>query len=335
MLPHWNKNEAKKWPLGKHLPPGDIGANFYPELGPYSSSDASVVNTHMKQIHSAGVGVLAVSWYPPGEADDDGIPLDNLMPLILDSAHAHGIKATGLISFFPEPLADLGHSTINFCSWTGQFCFFFNSNAYYTLQPDYQTELKGQNLPVFYIYDSYQVPSSEWAAVLKPGAPLTLRDTRYDGIFLGLYLSPEDEVKILDASFDGFYTYFAANEFTKGSSWTNWKTMAEFAKHNNLLFVPSIGPGYVDTRIRPWNAQTERKRDHGNYFRRAFEAAIDAGAKYISITSFNEWHEGTQVEPAIPKETERFKYEDYQPHQPDFYLNLLKTLVDQFSKAQK
>lgn len=199
----------------------------------------------------------------------------------------------------------------------------------------YRTELKGQNLPVFYIYDSYQVPSSEWAAVLKPGAPLTLRDTRYDGIFLGLYLSPEDEVKILDASFDGFYTYFAANEFTKGSSWTNWKTMAEFAKHNNLLFVPSIGPGYVDTRIRPWNAQTERKRDHGNYFRRAFEAAIDAGAKYISITSFNEWHEGTQVEPAIPKETERFKYEDYQPHQPDFYLNLLKTLVDQFSKAQK
>ena len=53
--------------------------------------------------------------------------------------------------------------------------------------------------------------------------------------------------------FDGFYTYFAANGFSHGSSWKNWRSLAKFAKRNGLLFSPSVGPGYTDVRVRPWN----------------------------------------------------------------------------------
>lgn len=42
-LPHWNKNEDKKWPKGRHEPPEDIGSSFYPTLGAYSSQNHAVV----------------------------------------------------------------------------------------------------------------------------------------------------------------------------------------------------------------------------------------------------------------------------------------------------
>ena len=61
--------------------------------------------------------------------------------------------------------------------------------------------------------------------------------------------------------------------------------------------------------MRPWNAKNTRSRDGGVYYGKAWSAAIDATKHVIStkgrsaflnsvaITSFNEWHEGTQIEP--------------------------------------
>ena len=40
----------------------------------------------------------------------------------------------------------------------------------------------------------------------------------------------------------------------------------------------------------------------------------------VGITSFNEWHEGTQIEPAVPKQIPGFTYLDYQPLSADYYL---------------
>ena len=37
----------------------------------------------------------------------------------------------------------------------------------------------------------------------------------------------------------------------------NWINL-DYAIKNSLLFIPSVGPGYVDTRVRPWNARNAR-----------------------------------------------------------------------------
>lgn len=55
-LPHWDFKVAQGYPQGRHIPPDDIGSNFYPSLGAYSSRDPSVIEAHMQQLRTAAIG---------------------------------------------------------------------------------------------------------------------------------------------------------------------------------------------------------------------------------------------------------------------------------------
>ena len=56
--------------------------------------------------------------------------------------------------------------------------------------------------------------------------------------------------------------------------------------------------------------------------------ALGTDPDFIGITSFNEWHEGTQIEPAIPKKIPSFSYEDYGPHtDPMYYIHKTRELI--------
>lgn len=62
-IPNWKKEDLKVYPTGVHKPPDDIGSNFYPSLGCYSSRDPEVIDIHMKQIYEAGIGKTLLSFY--------------------------------------------------------------------------------------------------------------------------------------------------------------------------------------------------------------------------------------------------------------------------------
>lgn len=59
-LPHWDSKVAQGYPQGRHIPPDDIGSNFYPSLGAYSSKDPSVLQAHMQQLRTAAIGKSGV-----------------------------------------------------------------------------------------------------------------------------------------------------------------------------------------------------------------------------------------------------------------------------------
>ena len=133
----------------------------------------------------------------------------------------------------------------------------------------------------------------------------------------------------VDGGFDGVYTYFAADDFSFGLTFSNWGIISRFTREHNLIFIPSFGPVYNDLQVRPWNKMTSRERKNGVYYCEGFRAALEhSRGGIVSITSFNEWGEGTQIEPAVPKETGHV-YLDYLPEEPEFYLQLTREMSEQ------
>lgn len=322
-LPHWSPEIAKMYPNGAHHPPDDLASNFYPELGAYSSNDYDVIKNHMQQLSFAGVGVVVVSYYPPGLADDNGEDWASMFPLLLKGADLYKIK----VAFHIEPYKDRSEDTVK--SDIKNII-----DKYGTHPAFYRMTYKEKHLPLVYIYDSYHTKPMGWARILKPGTE-SIRGTDYDCIVIGLVVEQSHQVDMIDSGFDGFYTYFASSGFTFGSSRENWGILSNFAKENNLLYIPSVGPGYVDTRVRPWNSGNTRKRMKGQYYKESWKAAIKTKPQLVSVTSFNEWHEGTQIEKAVPKSLDNFKYLDYAPKEPNYYLVLTKRFIGLFMDMKK
>lgn len=48
----------------------------------------------------------------------------------------------------------------------------------------------------------------------------------------------------------GAYTYFASEAVSYGANPANWLELAAWARQHGRLFIPSVGPGYDDSRIR-------------------------------------------------------------------------------------
>ena len=135
---------------------------------------------------------------------------------------------------------------------------------------------------MYFVYDSYHVAAEDWARVFK-GARSGL-----PGIFIGLWLEASHGEDIAAGGFHGWYTYFASANFVFGSSPRRWPAMVADANRRGLLSVLSVGPGYEDTGIRPWNAHHSQPRRAGAYYDELWRAALDAAPDAMSVTSYNE-----------------------------------------------
>ena len=93
------------------------------------------------------------------------------------------------------------------------------------------------------------------------------------------------------AGFAGFYTYdiviYDAAKFDR---------LCRQARALGILCAPSVGPGY-DAAAATGDPQV-KDRLFGATYDSMWNAALHAGADLVTITSYNEWSEGTQIEPA-------------------------------------
>ena len=311
VLPHWSD---KSW---DNLPSYDgyetIGSNFYPKLGTYSSNNPEIIKKHMEMISKAGIGTISVSWWGKNSFEDKNILS------ILEIADLYDIK----VNFHIEPFINRTVlSTIGAIKYL--IDKYGNHNAFYL----------HEGKPLFYIYDSYLIPKKDWATALKTNGEISIRNTHYDSVIIGLWVEEEDSLFFKESGFDGFYTYFASNGFTFGSTSNNWKYLSKWANKNNKVFIPCVGPGYNDERVRPWNIKNFKDRENGIYYDRHFKKALLSNPEILGITSFNEWHEGTQIEPAIPKINKDFTFENYQNNEPDYYLKRTKFWLKRFKNER-
>jgi hypothetical protein len=131
-----------------------------------------------------------------------------------------------------------------------------------------------------YVYHPRDIAAADWATV-RAQAPPGLR------LFAGTQLVGFAAA----AKFDGFYTYDFIN--FGGDKFVRLCTQAH-AVH--LLCAPSVGPGYDGTRAG--EAPVRRGRHNGETYDALWAGALAAKPDIVTITSFNEWGEGTQIEPA-------------------------------------
>ncbi|KAM6399502.1 LOW QUALITY PROTEIN: glycoprotein endo-alpha-1,2-mannosidase-like protein [Rhynochetos jubatus] len=314
---HWEPRVSAGFSRGHHRPPNDTGSSF-PALGPYSSRDPAVLDEHMSQLRAAATGVLLLSWCPPGLAGG-GEP-DSLVPSILDTTHRYAVK----VAFRTQPHKGRDgravHENIKYIT------------AKYGSRAAFYETSTGKSLPLFYT-DSYLTPAESWANRLTPSGSHSPRNTAYDMVFIGLLVEEGHKHDILSAGYDGMYAYFASNGFSFGSSHQNWKAIKTFCNSNNLMFIPSLGSGYIEASAHPWNNHNSRNRVNGKYCETAPQAALAARPETVSFTSFNEGHEGTQIEKAVPKNTLTHLYLDHPPRQLGLYLT--HSWAEHFSKEKE
>ncbi len=143
--------------------------------------------------------------------------------------------------------------------------------------------LRTFGITTFYIYQAFDEPPTDWAAAndaLHAQGVTTFAQTALVG-------------QAVAGHFSGIYTYdivtWNASKFAR---------LCAEAHANGLLCAPSVGPGY-DARRATGDPTIKPRRD-GLTYDSMWRAAIAAGADEVTITSFNEWQEGTQIEPAAP-----------------------------------
>jgi glycoprotein endo-alpha-1,2-mannosidase len=153
--------------------------------------------------------------------------------------------------------------------------------------------LRTLGIQTFYLYEPLSVPVEDWAAMNANLRDVTVyAQTGYVGY-------------AKKGGFAGIYTY---DLLTWGGP--SFARICAAARANGILCAPSIGPGY-DARRGSGDERMKSRRAGGTYDA-MWRAAITAGADRVTITSYNEWHEGTQIEPAasVPRRG-AVQYETY------------------------
>jgi glycoprotein endo-alpha-1,2-mannosidase len=260
---HWEQN-------GKAPEHADIGANFFPMNGVYSSADAGVIESHMQQIAAAGIDTVVSSWWGKGSYED------GVLTQILAAAKPLHLNVAAHI----EPYKGRNDSTLR-------------------SDHDY---LYDRGVRDFYIYQTQSLSTAGVRA-----AQALAGDDRFfgeaanqAGVRNGSFMQWSSE-----ADFDGIYTYDP-----RGFAGGDFRAICETARAHELLCMPSVGPGWDGTRATKIPGVVNRR--NGAYYDESWQGAIDAKADIVTITSFNEWHEGTQIEPAGPRCINKYCYTDYE-----------------------
>ena len=334
VLPHWSEATRLRFPHGMPFrPPEEPHSPFYPSRGLYSSADPLALKDQMQELAHAGVDTVMLSWWGRADAnirrDSQGVSTDELVPAVLEAAAAAGIGVTWHL----EPYGGRSPATVR------EDLHYLHRR--YGGHPGVWRQSRGESdedgplVPVVFLYDvsaEHSGPSEadrQRAAAAWKEVATAIRGTAHDAMLISLYVDERDVAFVSAAGLDGAYSYFAAEGFTHGAQSRSWAHITRRLAKDGKTFFPSVGPGYNDTLIRPWNYEQTHSRDEGRYYDRMWEAAVGAQPAAITITSYNEWGEGTQIEPARPHTSANGSvYADYAPNPANYYMGRTKVWAE-------
>ncbi len=242
---------------------------------PYVSRDRAVMGRHIDQAKAAGIDAFVVAWYGPSGQFNQTEP--NLAAL-LEEAAARNFKISIL---FETDSPFLGSTA----SVAGALQ---HAQGAHLQHPAY---LRVDGRPVIFFWRPNMYGVDTWRNIRNQVDPGNGQIWISEGVNMS-YLSV----------FDGHHLYSNTWNPPNDLGYTNQKFANYVAAARNQqgtheFWVATVMPGYNDLRIRP-SGGFAQDREGGAYYARAWQAAIDSRPNWIVINSFNEWPEGTYIEPS-------------------------------------
>ncbi len=275
---HWEDVDEEAQEIGD--------STHFPEIGVYDSNDPDLVARHMEEIKEAGIDTLIISWW--GDEHTDAVDLT------FDKAEKYGLEAT----LYYEDVFGMDSFDLNDIDAAVEDFVYIHDR--YVDHPAY---LKLDGDPVLFIYSRVmnQLDRMEWAQILaevkeRTGTRFALQADRMAGL--------------QDARWDG-NGVFAGSHFYNQAGEIEDETLADKIAHlrdsfaiiqegalnNQGISAATVIPGYDDTCIRDPGIQVSRK--DSEFYRQQWEEVFAVNPDWVLITSWNEWHEGTEIEPSI------------------------------------
>jgi LysM repeat protein len=260
-----------------------------PADGPYSSGDEGVIRRHVAQAQQACLTGLAAHWYGPNES----WTTDNFNKLLQATAgtglrHALVLQANLWDGASEDSIA----AAIRYALDT------------WSQHPNY---LRLGGRPVFIFTDMPRPWGSDAAALAGWTRIRAAVDPDHTSIWMAEGLTTH-----YNPLFDGLYAYrIDHRDFPQ--SWLKqprWAAALRAVERRGnlpiggLYFADTIAPGFDDTRSvnlggdrRSAAPHFARDRRAGAYYADTFAVTAQTGGDFLFIKSFNEWIEGTQIEP--------------------------------------
>lgn len=254
----------------------------------YASRDRATIERHVSQAQGAGIDALVQSWYGPGNPTED-----NLVTL-LDVANGKGFKVA--VDFeVASPYYGGSRATM-----VEGLRHLINGHA------NHPAYLRWNGKPVIFFWRQQQYSVADWSAIRRDVDP------NHTTIWVA-----EGTNESFLSEFDAHHLYSVAWSADPAAQLVKWGNRVRIAeqRYGDKVWVATAMPGYDDTRL-PRSGAFRRDRANGTYYRETFRGANESGADWVVITSFNEFPEGTYIEPS----------EAY----GDFYLQLTAELAAQF-----
>ena len=240
---------------------------------PYVSSDRAAMGRHIDQARAAGIDALVAAWYGPG----GGNPTEANVAALLEEAAARSYKAAILFETNSPFLGGAGDVTAALQHLLGV----------HAQQPAY---LRVDGRPVIFFWRTQNYSVDQWRTIRAQADPNNS----------AIWIADGTDTSYL-AVFDGHHLYSNTWNPPANLEAVNAKFAAQVAQarqsYGQRFWVATAMPGYNDILARPGNGFAQ-DREGGGYYARSWAAAVASNPNWVVITSFNEWPEGSYIEPS-------------------------------------
>lgn len=247
-------------------------------LTPYNSRDKATIERHVDQARAAGIDAFVVSWYGPQVENNQ---TETNFRTLLDVAQAKGLRATVDVDLGASPFL---HSAGDVSGALRHVL---------TVHAQHPAFLRYGDKPLIFFWRQQSFSVETWQAIR------TEVDPGHDS----LWIAEGVDLDYL-AVFDGLHLYNITWDPPSDVSYTLSRWGGSVRDYNGAhgtgkLWAATVMPGYDDTKA-PGRSHTYRHdRRNGEYYRETWQAAIASSPDLVIITSFNEWVEGTMIEPSV------------------------------------